>query len=49
MSALIAIVIGLVAMVLLFKVVFSLLAIGIGLALAVGAYFLAAKFIGRSE
>ncbi|WP_414899679.1 hypothetical protein ACMT1E_08600 [Sphingomonas flavalba] len=46
MSALLAIVVGLIVFVLLLKAVFWLIAVAIGLVLAVVAYFLAEKLIG---
>lgn len=49
MSALIAIILGLVVIVLLLKTMFWLVAVAIGLVLAVGAYFLAEKLIGSGR
>ncbi|MBU3078288.1 hypothetical protein [Sphingomonas quercus] len=49
MSFAIALVIGIVAAVLLFKLALGLIALAIGLALAVGAYFLAEKLIGAGR
>lgn len=49
MSALIAIILGLIVIVLLLKTMFWLIAVAIGLVLAVAAYFLAEKLIGSGR
>ena len=49
MSALIALIVGIILIVLAIKLVLGVLGIVIGLALAVGAYFLAEKLIGQGE
>ena len=49
MSALIALIVGIILIVLAIKLVLGVLGIVIGLALAVGAYFLAEKLIGQGK
>ncbi|WP_168694377.1 hypothetical protein [Sphingomonas flavalba] len=49
MSTLLAIVVGLIVFVLLLKAVFWLVAVAIGLVLAIAAYFLAEKLIGSGR
>jgi hypothetical protein len=48
-SALIALIVGIILIVLAIKLVLGVLGIVIGLALAVGAYFLAEKLIGQGK
>jgi len=48
-SAIIALLIGIVVLVVAVKLVLGVLGIAIGLALAVGAYFLAEKLIGQGK
>ncbi len=49
MSALIALIVGIILIVLAIKLVLGVLGIVIGLSLAVGAYFLAEKLIGQGK
>ncbi len=49
MSALIALIVGIILILLAIKLVLGVLGIVIGLALAVGAYFLAEKLIGQGK
>lgn len=49
MSAIIALLVGIVVIVVAVKLVLGVLGIVIGLALAVGAYFLAEKLIGQGK
>nr|WP_295667166.1 hypothetical protein [Sphingomonas sp.] len=49
MSALIALIVGIILIVVAIKLVLGVLGIVIGLALAVGAYFLAEKLIGQGK
>ena len=49
MSALIALILGIILIVVAIKLVLGVLGIVIGLALAVGAYFLAEKLIGQGK
>jgi hypothetical protein len=48
-SALIALIVGIILIVVAIKLVLGVLGIVIGLALAVGAYFLAEKLIGQGK
>ena len=49
MSALVAIVLGIVVLILFLKLALGVLAIVLGLAVAVGAYFVAEKLLGKGR
>ena len=49
MSALVALIIGVIVILLAIKLALGVLGIAIGLVLAVGAYFLAEKLIGQGK